>query len=429
MAIAGQKFELDLDAENFTINPMDDAVSSGGFQIKDIRERESADLPAPPAPKASMTGFPEHKKRNTVSLFKQKQAQAQQLSSSQRTRPPSDAEIAYGLSKRQGTDVDAKQKAEISEENDRKLAAMSPDEIAEARAELMATLNPQLVERLMRRSRLNNTTAVDTSEPAVSEAIGEMQSASPVKRPESPKDIQMEEVLDHASTPQDATDGTSDPAPTQHPHSVHFPAPPRAHEPYRELDTSSQTFLADLKSTYFPELAHAPSPTSLSWLQPPTPQDREASSYSPALSSYPASSVRFSFRGELIPPTTSLDLPTHLGLHHHGDAPDSAGYTIPELTLLARSTLPNQRCIAYQTIGRILYRLGKEEFGKRGSELYEALWAEVEKEKILELVMAEANRSSGHVSARAHATEALWLWRKGCGGERGLKKTTEKVAK
>jgi hypothetical protein len=53
----------------------------------------------------------------------------------------------------------------------------------------------------------------------------------------------------------------------------------------------------------------------------------------------------------------------------------------------------------------------------------------VEKERVIEVIMSEANRNGGHVSAKAYATEALWLWRRGGGGDRGLLKETERMAK
>ena len=432
MAIPGQRFELDLDADDFTINPIDESSFDEPFRIKDIQEHESVDLPAPPAPKPSKHGFPEHKERKVVSRFKRAQQQTNDntAASKDRYRPrQSDAAIAHAVGRRQDLDITPDQKKEISKENDRRLAAMSEAEIEDARAEIMATLSPALVERLMKKSRL--AAAAQDTAPVPDTSFRSHPITEPVDHPKAaihranpPPTTQGAEQPRSVSSP-----ATIPPPGTHTPSSVHFPAPPRSAADYRPLDPSSATFLTDLKEMYFPELAHEPSPTSLSWLQPQTPQDLEASSYSPALSSYPASSIRFSFRGTLIPPRESLSLPSHLGLHHHGDAPDSAGYTIPELTTLSRSTLPNQRCVAYQTVGRILFRLGKEAFGPRGSELYEALWALVEKERTLEVVMAEANRDKGHVSAKAHATEALWLWRKGCGGERGIKKPTERNAK
>ena len=210
--------------------------------------------------------------------------------------------------------------------------------------------------------------------------------------------------------------------------SMHFPVPPHDSASYKPLDPSSETFLADLKDTYFPTLTHTPS--TLSWLDQSTPSTEPVShSYSPDLTSYPVSSLRFNFAGSLIPPSTALSIPVTQGLHHHGNAPESAGYTIPEFTLLARSTLPSQRCIAYQTIGRMLYRLGRGDFGQSGSELNEALWSEIEDERVIEVIMKEANSQGGHASAKAYATEALWLWRKGGGGARGLKREREVRAK
>ncbi|ETN41382.1 uncharacterized protein HMPREF1541_03317 [Cyphellophora europaea CBS 101466] len=437
MAISGQRFELDLDAEDFTINPIDESSLSEAFRIKDIQEHEPADVPAPPQPKATSTGFPEHKQRK-VSRFKQKQEQVRHNGIEQlKSRGPSDAALAHRLSRKQGVGAEADQKTEISEENDRRIAAMSTQEIEEARAEIMGTLSPALIQRLMKRSRIDDDEMQnDINLPTPGQNVPSHPSTE-VTEPPIRKDVKTAAELLSSSGAQDvqppADIGADDPDPpptTIHPEpsNVHFPVPPRSPSDFRPLDPNSPTFLSDLKSTYFPELSHAPSPNALEWLQSPSPQDLEASSYSPALTSYPASSIRFSFRGSLIPPATSLRLPTSLGLHHHGDAPDSAGYTIPELTLLSRSSLPNQRCVAYRTLGRILYRLGKEEFGRRGSELYEALWAEFEKERTLELVMTEAAKERGHVSAKAYATEALWLWRKGCGGERGLRKPGERMA-
>lgn len=164
-------------------------------------------------------------------------------------------------------------------------------------------------------------------------------------------------------------------------------------------------------------------------MQDVTTEDVEESAYNPASDSYSPSALRFSFRGTLIPPTEALKIAVTKGLHHHGEDAGSAGYTIPELTLLARSTLPNQRSVAYQVLGRMLYRLGRGDLGPRGSELQEGLWGLIEHEKPIELMMREANRASGHVTAKSYATEALWLWRKGGGGDRGILKESEKVAK
>lgn len=175
------------------------------------------------------------------------------------------------------------------------------------------------------------------------------------------------------------------------------------------------------------------------------------------------SEIRFSLRGTILGPSTSLALPTTLGLHHHGNDPQAAGYTIPELAILSRSTFAAQRCIAWQVLGRILFRLGKGEFGERGGQLSEGLWFVIEKEGVVGGMLAEAEGVSGqdrvrgkgdagkkeeseegkeekkegekdrpalpvasgigrHASAAAWAMESVWLWQKGGGGDRGLLK-------
>ncbi|KAJ6153831.1 RNA polymerase II-associated protein 1 N-terminal [Penicillium chermesinum] len=164
------------------------------------------------------------------------------------------------------------------------------------------------------------------------------------------------------------------------------------------LDPTSPEFLTDLQSHYFPEMTH--DPQSLSWLRPPTGDEDDPDSTSPyhpaseAISISP-SAIRFSLRGTILPPETSLSIPTTMGLHHHGDDPQAAGYTIPELAILSRSTFPAQRCVAWQVLGRILFRLGKGEFGDRGGQLSEGLWFVIEKEGVVGGMLAEAEGATG----------------------------------
>jgi hypothetical protein len=104
-----------------------------------------------------------------------------------------------------------------------------------------------------------------------------------------------------------------------------------------------------------------------------------------------------------------------------------------------RSTVPAQRCMAFQTLGRLLYRLGRGEFGPRNGsvmtgeagkegemdeeeamaggaeELEKGLWGCIKEGKVLETMQEEVNKAKGHMSAKAYATEALWLWQKGGG--------------
>ncbi|KAL5354225.1 hypothetical protein ACLOAV_000312 [Pseudogymnoascus australis] len=182
----------------------------------------------------------------------------------------------------------------------------------------------------------------------------------------------------HSSQPTDSpqpTDPTTSSTQQGEPvNTLHFPRPPTL----PDLDPSSPNFLTDLHTAYFPSLPSSPS--SLAWLaplpSPGSPADLE-SSYSPSQPSIPASSLRFDFKGQLLPPRISRAMPTDRGLHHHADAPEAGGYTIPELARLMRSSVPQQRGVAVQTLGRVLYRLGKGEWGM-GGEMTMGLWRCVE---------------------------------------------------
>ncbi|KAL2268388.1 hypothetical protein VTJ83DRAFT_3234 [Remersonia thermophila] len=222
--------------------------------------------------------------------------------------------------------------------------------------------------------------------------------------------------------PQDAADPSSQDLDV--PHNTHFPAPP----PVPDLDPSDPDFLDKLHKKYFPTLPADPS--KMAWMAPlPTPDspaDRE-SPYYPGQSSLPVSALRFDFRGRLVPPRLSRALPVTLGLHHHGEAPEAAGYTIPELATLARSAVAAQRCLAYQTLGRIMYRLGKGEFGgganaRDGTRdnddddggLAVSIWRLIQQGKVVE-GMEEMAAGGGiqHMSAYCYAVEALWLLDRG----------------
>lgn len=173
------------------------------------------------------------------------------------------------------------------------------------------------------------------------------------------------------------------------------------------LDPNSPSFLDDLHSTFFPNLAHDPS--KLDWMRPPA----TAGSTTPGSATTP-DSARFDFNGALMP--SDATVPTTAGLHHHGDVPDAPGYTLAELARLARSAVPAQRCVALQTLGRLLYRLGRGDFAKddaAAAGLQRGLWARVREERIADTLLEEARRERGHRTAIALAKEAVWNWRRG----------------
>ncbi|MCJ1477134.1 hypothetical protein MMC13_005805 [Lambiella insularis] len=454
MAIRGQRFHVDLtsdDEESDARTPAQRAVSAPALPfIRDITERSdvaSDTVPSPPKLKASLHGFPVHKKRTTPSAFKQQRATSTTSDTRTSSSKAQDAQIprsisnhsnaeTTGPSSTRGKEAVARSDRQlIDEENKQRLAQMSPEEIERERAEVMAGMSSTLIEQLLKRANIDEG-RTDTIDP-LNLSPREVLPSPPVGRAATCKTVPMKNVtfdaraIDQIRSDPSQTGPGFDPdavplEPSDHHHppslpssppplpSIHFPHPPEA--PY--LDPSDPDFLENLHAKYFPEFPVDPS--KLAWMLPlPTegsPADHD-SPYDPSQDTLPVSSIRFDFRGRLIPPRLARQLPVTKGLHHHGHAPEAAGYTVPELAHLARSSIPAQRCIAYQTLGRILYRLGRGDFGDEADELYLGLWKALEQGRVLDTLTAEANKVDGvgHRSCKVMATEALWLWQKGGG--------------
>ncbi|KAL1884136.1 hypothetical protein VTK73DRAFT_6805 [Phialemonium thermophilum] len=427
-------------------------MDPSGLLVLDVKEKEVDHVAPPTLPsEANTTGFPEHKKRSRVSAFKQRRSAVNggDAGKQDNGKEPQ-LERAVVSSRRDGPSEKSTQpkpqveKERIDEENKARIASMSREEIEEARQELLNELDPSLLQMLMRRANIDDTRASsvfqeDSREqksnapmgPSVEDhdedesAKDQPKRSSPVSKA-APKKVTFDEDAAPPEPPSGlfplASQQNSSDASFKHHRengTTHFPAPPQV----PDLDPSDPDFLAKLHSKFFPNLPADPS--KLAWMAPiPTPDSAadQESPYYPAQSSLPVSALRFDFRGALLPPRLSRVVPTSKGLHHHGEAPEAAGYTILELARLARSAVPGQRCIAFQTLGRILYRLGKGEFGvgeggRVGDEddLAFALWRLIRQGQIIETLeqAAGVEEGVGHRGVRAYAIEALWLLEKG----------------
>ncbi|CBX98061.1 hypothetical protein IAQ61_010165 [Plenodomus lingam] len=430
--------------------------------IGDIQERDSSQStpPVAPLPKANANGFPAHKKRQPKeSAFKRQRASRDQQAVATASKPQAAPKPSSA-----GFDADAERKA-IDEENRRTLAVMSDAEIEQERQDLMSSLSPELLQKLLMRSSLNdgsNERDLYPEESPGTSSIADREDSKPNQkgneftRSSASNSSSMKKVSftaqgsNHESPPREApTTGshisgsqslsrTTTPLPDTVIDAIHFPRPPQL----PELDPNDPSFLKDLHAKYFPSLPYDPS--KLSWMAPIDPSDK-SSPYHPSQTGLNATELRFDFKGALLPPSVARSLPSDRGLHHHADAPEAAGYTIPELAVLARSKVAAQRCMAYQTLGRILYRLGQGEFGVEkarqdtdgpvqvvqdpdmddegdeedvGSAMAAGLWSCIEEGRVIETLTEEANRTRGHLTARTLAQEALWNWRRGGGRKR-----------
>ena len=426
------RFHIDLDSDEELSNVKPSGIAAPtDFNlglVGDIKERISSSDVRPPSPgmnKNPGSGFPAHKIRSGTSRFKRKR-EAYDLrkqdsvgnqafrSSKDGTPPPSQAS---------GVHLEGRDRS-IDEENTQRLAQMSESEIEEAKRELLAGLGPSLIERLLKKASIEEKPP--ESRPQIQPVnIEETQGIEkPVKKvtfEDSFPSSMTEQVEKTNPSSISLEDTLLNPSPDLHPaDSLHpLPLPPGIHFPKQpklpELDPSDPNFLQALHSTYYPSLPADPS--NLAWMTPISPDTEANSAYSPSQQSLPPSALRFDFRGRLLPPRLSAQIPVTKGLHHHGHAPSSAGYTIPELAHLARSTYPAQRCIAFQTLGRILYRLGRGDFGQEGEDLCEGLWQLMDECRVVENLTSAAGKGQegGNRSVWVTATDAVWLWRQGGG--------------
>ncbi|KAI0365346.1 hypothetical protein BV20DRAFT_1125033 [Pilatotrama ljubarskyi] len=149
----------------------------------------------------------------------------------------------------------------------------------------------------------------------------------------------------------------------------------------------------DIRRRFFPTApAHDP---SLEWMQ----SEAEAE---PDPEAEPT--VRFDLTGTPIPAQLSSKLPTHLGLHHHAEG-SHAGYTLEDIFLLSRSTVPAQRASMIGLLAKIAHKLARTSTdSKKG--IPELAGQELSLRKRMLATGVEAMAERGSVGARA--VELLW---------------------
>lgn len=446
MDLRGQRFTLELsdddDDDHQDETGLDSRLPSSGTPsipgafIGDIQERSSTVPPTAPKLKSSKSGFPEHKKRTRVSAFKQQRgASAIQPPTSPRgssALPPNQAHPAPNSYKTNLTPDEEEERKQIDEENNRRLACMSAEEIDEERQELLSALDPSLIERFLKRANLDQGRGDTGVEKPTGLALRNEEDARPTitthedlavaapkpagKPVAAAKGVRFDDDAPPAKPIdlQPASRAPSTTIPEDLQPSLHFPNPPLA----PDLDPSDPEFFENLHKQYFPSLPSDPS--KLAWAAPiPTHgslADQE-SPYYPGLDGVAASAIRFSFRGGVLPPRIARAIPVTKGLHHHGEAPEAAGYTIPELARLARSAFPAQRSMAFQTLGRLMFRLGRGDFNAGGGEVVKGIQNCLEDGKVVQTLEEAANADGGHQASKAHAIDALWL--RHLGGSKG----------
>jgi RNA polymerase II-associated protein 1 len=172
------------------------------------------------------------------------------------------------------------------------------------------------------------------------------------------------------------------------------PQPPvLEHPPTHERNDPEEGSPEYIRRRFFPN-AQKDDP-NLAWM------DMSPSSPSSDASS---SKLRFDLHANPISPSVSLSLPTHLGLHHHAEG-THAGYTLDDIFLLSRSTVPAQRATMLGVLAGIGRRLAKLKTGKIDG-MEELVGKEEELRKRILAAGLEAISERGSVGA--HAIEVIW---------------------
>ncbi|XP_054827938.1 RNA polymerase II-associated protein 1 isoform X2 [Eublepharis macularius] len=229
----------------------------------------------------------------------------------------------------------------IHEENLERLQSMSKEEILKEQKRLLDQLDPSLV------AFLKSQRGLDTSQKG--EEKMELEKAEKLVHSETWSKSQHEgkEIVEAPSLQEPAMDEESDTEDL------------RGTEAFARMDVAG----GDLPLKPRKEWLHMDNVEfeKLEWMKDlPHPQQKKTRK---------GMQARFSLKGELIP--LGKDFPTHLGLHHHGEEAERAGYSLQELFHLSRSQVIQQRTLALHVLGHVVQKAKAGEFSSllKGSVL------------------------------------------------------------
>ncbi|RUS22425.1 hypothetical protein BC937DRAFT_89241 [Endogone sp. FLAS-F59071] len=252
---------------------------------------------------------------------------------------------------------------QFHEENLKRLAEMSESDILDARAQLLQSLDPKLLEKFMHKKPVTSRDADDIPKPGLN-------ARRPLLNHGEEKHVHFQndtviigeglggDVGDGVVVDTDlVVDGIKENEPLHH---------------YMQEEMMNINGLEDeaddsplvMKIKYFLDVPAEPE--KLEWMGVKLPSSNPISNtssqptLSPAADTSPAAHPRFDFTGAVLDPTTTI--PVYKGLHHHGDDPDLPGYTLPELFHLMRSQIPSQRVIALNTVARVLGKIRRGDY-------------------------------------------------------------------
>ncbi|KAI5998066.1 hypothetical protein EDD15DRAFT_2363892 [Pisolithus albus] len=178
--------------------------------------------------------------------------------------------------------------------------------------------------------------------------------------------------------------------PSKRPHPTESPSDDKESPTTTTDDSKMEGTPEYIRRRYFPDAPE--NDPNLEWMQPATSSD--------------SSELRFDLNGAPISPSLSETLPSHLGLHHHAEG-NRAGYTLEDLFLLSRSTVPAQRASMLGVLAKVAHRLGAQaKDGNFPDKLAELAGKEGELRKRILAAGLSAIGERGGVGAMA--VEVVW---------------------
>ncbi|KAI7906088.1 uncharacterized protein BX663DRAFT_498743 [Cokeromyces recurvatus] len=269
-------------------------------------------------------GFPKPAHR---SEFKRRMMEKRVGKESKPPRPENPPQVTSTVSDPMSSDF-------YAQENDRRIREMSEQELMEAREEIMNTLSPESIALLMKGLKTKN------------------------KKNDIDKDLPEQEVVEKSSAKK----------------KVSFA---------KDIVDKKEEDLLEMKNKYFPDVPLEND--KLAWMDSRflTPELKEQEEEKEKLNEQlPPSEaekvyrkIRFDLQGRIMDP--NVNIPSYQGLHHHGDEPDKAGYTLAELFYLTRSQVPSQRSMVLTTIARIIKRAKRSVRMKEGSKEDGKVWSQI----------------------------------------------------
>ncbi|KAG7840773.1 hypothetical protein KL942_001761 [Ogataea angusta] len=257
--------------------------------LGDIVEHDTSTEPQTPVPAISgpTTGFPVAAKRRPV----RRRTAAESPSS--------------GLS----------EKEQIHLENIERLSRMSGEEREQAKEELISTLDPKILQMLLKRAEPDKSephgAAADKKVRFNNEAsVKYVKPSSPLAMPKSSKEDEEWEDIEYL----DDSGPSFEEAQRLKQASVHFPRP--SGEKLEKLDINDPDFNDKLHEKFFPDLPK--DPKTLEWMRP-APETPKQITYNAV------AELRFDLNGDLI---TSENIEKHgraPELHHHAASPELPG--------------------------------------------------------------------------------------------------------